>query len=87
MKQMPLWDRVIFSDWHGVLSRDPFWASIRGSATHPLHARLEIGMAEVFNSERGLANEWMKGLLSSGQVIDRLYLLRRHCHPLENGHR
>jgi hypothetical protein len=24
MKQMPLWDRVIFSDWHGVLSRDPF---------------------------------------------------------------
>jgi len=72
MKQMPLWDRVIFSDWHGVLSRDPFWVSIRGSATHPLHARLEAGMAEVFNSESGLANEWMKGLLSSGQIIDEM---------------
>jgi hypothetical protein len=72
MKQMPLWDRVIFCDWHGVLSRDPFWVSIRSSATHPLHARLEAGMAEVFNSETGLANEWMKGLLSSGQIIDEM---------------
>jgi len=79
MKQMPLWGRVIFSDWHGVLSRDPFWVSIRGSVTHPLHARLEAGMAGVFDSERGLANEWMKGLLSSGQVIDemRIQLDRR----------
>src|SRR5260370_35228968 len=69
MKQMPVWERVILCDWHGVLSRDPFWISIRGSATHPLHARLEAGMAGVFDRERGLANEWMKGLLSSGQVI------------------
>ncbi len=69
MRQVPLWGRVIFSDWHGVLSRDPFWVSIRGSATHPLHARLEAGMAGVFASERGLANEWMTGLLSSDQVI------------------
>ena len=69
MRQVPLWGRVIFSDWHGVLSRDPFWVSIRGSAAHPLHARLEAGMAGVFASERGIANEWMKGLLSSDQVI------------------
>ncbi len=69
MRQVPLWGRVIFSDWHGVLSRDPFWVSIRGSANHPLHAQLEAGMAGVFASERGLANEWMTGLLSSGQVI------------------
>ena len=72
MKQMPLWDRVIFCDWHGVLSRDPFWVSIRDSATHPLHARLEAGMAEVFNSEKGIAKEWLKGLLSSGQIIDEM---------------
>jgi FMN phosphatase YigB (HAD superfamily) len=69
MKQVPLWGRVIFSDWHGVLSRDPFWVSIRGSATHPLHNRLEAGMAGIFASERDLANGWMKGLLSSGQAI------------------
>jgi hypothetical protein len=52
-----------------VLSRDPFWVSIRGSATHPLHAQLEAGMAGVFASERGLASEWMTGRLSSDQVI------------------
>jgi FMN phosphatase YigB (HAD superfamily) len=69
MKQVPLSGRVIFSDWHGVLSRDPFWVSIRGSAAHPLHAQLEAGMAGVFASERGIANEWMTGLLSSSQVI------------------
>jgi hypothetical protein len=69
MRQVPLAGRVIFSDWHGVLSRDPFWVSIRGSATHPLHAQLEAGMAGVFASSQDTANDWMKGLLSSDQVI------------------
>ena len=69
MKQVPLSGRVIFSDWHGVLSRDPFWVSIRSSATHPLRQQLEAGMAGVFASRRNIANEWMKGLLSSDQVI------------------
>jgi hypothetical protein len=69
MRQVPLSGRVIFSDWHGVLSRDPFWTSIRNSATHPLHAQLEAGMAGVFDPARNIANEWMKGLLSSDQVI------------------
>lgn len=69
MRQVPLSRRVIFSDWHGVLSRDPFWTSIRNSATHPLHAQLEAGMAGVFDPARNIANEWMKGLLSSDQVI------------------
>jgi hypothetical protein len=69
MNQLPLSERVIFSDWHGVLSRDPFWTSIRLSATHPLHAQLEAGMAGVFDPSRNIASEWMKGLLSSDQVI------------------
>ena len=69
MNQVPLSGRVIFSDWHGVLSRDPFWTSIRLSATHPLHEQLEAGMAGVFDPARNIANEWMKGLLSSDQVI------------------
>lgn len=69
MKQVPLSGRVVFSDWHGVLSRDPFWTSIRNCATHPLHEQLEAGMAGVFDPASNTANEWMKGLLSSGQVI------------------
>lgn len=72
MKQVPLAGRVIFSDWHGVLSLAPFWTSIRNSATHPLHAQLEAGMAGVFAAERNTANEWMKGLLSSDQVITEM---------------
>lgn len=66
---MPLSRRVIFSDWHGVLCRDPFWVSIRGSAAHPLHAQLEAGLTAIFASGQDTANDWMKGLLSSDQVI------------------
>jgi len=32
--------KVIFVDWHGVLSRDPFWISILRNAWHPLHQQL-----------------------------------------------
>ncbi len=72
MDQVPLSGRVIFSDWHGVLSRDPFWTSIRDSATHPLHEQLEAGMAGVFDPARDIAGGWMKGLLSSDQVIAQM---------------
>lgn len=69
MNQVPLSRRVVFSDWHGVLSRDPFWTSIRSRVTHPLHEQLEAAMAGVFDPARDIAGEWMKGLLSSDQVI------------------
>lgn len=69
MRQLPLWRRVVFVDWHGVLSRDPFWTSIRESTTHPLREQLEAGLAGIFAKESAVANEWMKGLLSSDQVI------------------
>jgi hypothetical protein len=67
--QVPLSGRVVFVDWHGVLSRDPFWMSIRDSVTHPLRGQLEANLATVFSRERGTANEWMKGLLSSDEII------------------
>lgn len=69
MLQLPLWPQVVFVDWHGVLSRDPFWTSIRNSATHPLRGRLEAGLADIFANQSATANEWMKGLLSSDQII------------------
>jgi|GEM_PF-1145654 FMN phosphatase YigB (HAD superfamily) len=70
MQQLPLFGRVIFSDWHGVLSRDPFWASIQQSPRHPLRAQLQAAMAGVFSRDKDTAEEWMKGLLSSSQVIE-----------------
>jgi FMN phosphatase YigB (HAD superfamily) len=72
MDQVPLTGRVIFSDWHGALSRDPFWTSIRNSATHPLHDQVEAGMAVIFDPARSIASEWMKGLLSSEQIITQM---------------
>jgi hypothetical protein len=69
MRQLLLWRQVVFVDWHGVLSRDPFWASIRESATHPLRAQIEAGLADIFAKESATANEWMKGLLSSDEII------------------
>lgn len=67
LRQLPLSGRVIFVDWHGVLSRDPFWMTIRNSTTHPLRDRLEAKLAEVFSNEQ--ANDWMRGLLSCEQII------------------
>lgn len=79
MQQLPLSRRVIFVDWHGVLSRDPFWTSIRESSTHPLRGQLEARLAGIFAKESTTANEWMKGLLSSEQVITamRIHMDRR----------
>src|SRR5260370_13751305 len=59
MHQLPLSGRVIFSDWHGVLSRDAFWASILQHSRHPLHAELKAGIASVFSRDANTAGEWM----------------------------
>ncbi|MFI9842809.1 hypothetical protein ACIHFD_37655 [Nonomuraea sp. NPDC051941] len=67
MKQVPHPDRVVFVDWHGVLSCDPFWASIRENARHPLHSQLVESLALIFTGEG--AHAWMKGQVSSAQVI------------------
>jgi FMN phosphatase YigB (HAD superfamily) len=72
VRQIPLSGRVVFVDWHGVLSRDPFWVSIRESSTHPLRGQLDAHLAHVFSPETNIANDWMKGLLSSEQVINAM---------------
>lgn len=69
MHQLHLAGRVVFSDWHNVLSRDPFWASIQQSPHHPLRAQLQAGMAAVFARDQTTADDWMTGRLSSSEVI------------------
>lgn len=68
---VPLWRRVIFVDWHGVLSRDPFWVSILGG-DHPLKTRLETKLTRVFSRGAPTAHEWMKGQLSSAEIISSM---------------
>jgi FMN phosphatase YigB (HAD superfamily) len=71
MKQLLLWRRVVFVDWHGVLSRDPFWTSILQSSTHPLRPQLEAKLSEIF-SRKSTTHEWMKGILSSHDIISEM---------------
>jgi FMN phosphatase YigB (HAD superfamily) len=77
MGQLPFWKHVVFVDWHGVLSRDPFWTSIRNSDTHPLRPQLDAKISEVFANAS--ANEWMLGNISSLDVISdmEIWLDRR----------
>ncbi len=67
----PVWDKVIFVDWHGVLSCDPFWLSILHNSDHPLHSQL-TDAAEVLFQDETLIHDWMRGDVSADQVLDRL---------------
>jgi FMN phosphatase YigB (HAD superfamily) len=66
--QPPLFPRVLFIDWHGVLSSDPFWSSIRGSHTHPLRRALEQRVSAVL-ADDVLSTRWMTGGLSTAEVV------------------
>lgn len=69
---LPIWGRAIFVDWHGVLSRDPFWLSIVGNGNHPLRSPLQAKLAEIFSRDLGIANEWMRGARSSEEIISAM---------------
>jgi FMN phosphatase YigB (HAD superfamily) len=62
---------VIFVDWNGVLSRDPFWASIVRRRTHPLHSRLIATLGRIFDDHEAVDN-WMRGTITSEDLVNRL---------------
>ncbi len=72
--------RAVFVDWHGVLSHDPFWASLLDARSGQLRRALQHRLDEVFNSE--LASTWMRGETSIEHVVEPLQGLlgrgRRH---------
>lgn len=67
----PVRDKVIFVDWHGVLSRDPFWLSILHNSDHPLHSQL-MNATEVLFQDETLIHDWMRGDVSANQVLEGL---------------
>ncbi len=73
MKQLPLpySQRIIFVDWHGVISKDPFWTSILGSKKHPLYSQLEEKLSDVFSCEE-TTHDWMKGIISTHEIISEM---------------
>lgn len=57
-------------DWHGVLSEDPYWASIlRRSVRKGLRTALEGRLVEIFESGRGLSDDWMRGRLDTADLF------------------
>jgi hypothetical protein len=55
-------------DWHGVLSRDPFWLSILERPTHPLRPALSARLNHIFGPD-GDHNTWMLGRRSAAEVV------------------
>lgn len=68
---LPLWRRVVFVDWHGVISRSPYWSTILSDRRHPLHSALRSRLGRLF-SDADLLGAWMTGRLSTIDVVDRL---------------
>lgn len=67
----PAWKKVIFVDWHGVLSCDPFWLSIIRNQHHPLHHRLSAATEMLFQDEARI-HDWMRGDITADQIVHSL---------------
>ena len=72
MKQLllPFYKRVIFVDWHGVASNDPFFLSILNNKTHPLYSKLTNELNNLFKNNDNLIRAWMRGEVSYEQIVD-----------------
>ncbi|QDT94339.1 HAD family hydrolase [Gimesia algae] len=68
------WNKVIFVDWHGVLSLDPFWMSIIHNEEHPLHSSLSEAVRYLFAENDSLVRDWMRGNITTSQIVDRLQI-------------
>lgn len=63
---LPVCERVLFVDWHGVLSDARFWTSVRH---HPAVASLDLDEALSRLYTSGAVDEWMRGKLSTRHVV------------------
>src|SRR4051812_44542967 len=61
--------RVLFVDWHGVLSNDPYWASILNGRRRRLRIALKERLSEVFDPDCGLSDDWMRGHTTTGVLF------------------
>ena len=66
---LPLWRHVVFVDWHGVLSRSPFWASIVTDSRHPLHRPLRTKLGRVVGNHQ-IMSDWMTARRATAEVVE-----------------
>ena len=65
---LPLWRHVVFVDWHGVLSRSPFWSSIVTDPRHPLNRPLRARLGRLFG-DLDVMTAWMTGARATPDVV------------------
>lgn len=70
--------RVVFCDWHGVLSRTPYWHSITENPSHALHSTLTSELDRLFTNGNVDGRDWMCGRLSTREILTRA--AERHPH-------
>jgi FMN phosphatase YigB (HAD superfamily) len=70
--QLRLWPRVLFVDWHGVLSDASLWYSIRSNDRHPFRQRLELKTNHLFRENWPMVAAWMRGDYSSESIVNYL---------------
>ena len=71
---LPLWPRVVFVDWDGVLCQDVFWSSIRNNPQHPLHGQLSAACKGLFSRDHVTLQSWMRGSIDDSDVIRSLHV-------------
>lgn len=74
--QLPLFRRIVFVDWHGVLSNERFWSSILSAPKHPLKPRLNEAVSQIFSRNDDLEH-WMRGDLKSVDIIKQMGISER----------
>jgi FMN phosphatase YigB (HAD superfamily) len=72
------YDKVVFVDWHGVLSSRPFWSSLKGEERRQLHLAKLI--PEIFQSY--LVDLWMCGETSTAGVLRSAGVAESDIHRL-----
>lgn len=74
---LPLYGKVIFVDWHGVLSHRVFWHNMlmstdsRQSAFIRSRKELEGRCERLFGVQKDLVEEWMRGHVDSLSVLEQ----------------
>ncbi|MGO4299390.1 hypothetical protein [Leifsonia sp. RAF41] len=74
--QAALFRRVVFVDWHGVLSNLNFWDSIEKNHKHPYHRAVDAVRQRIFDGDTAMLQSWMRGEVTTNEVVRSAAMLR-----------
>lgn len=69
---LPLWNKVVFVDWNGVLCGELFWQSIISDSSHPYFESVSRACENLFCERNDFILDWMRGRISSEDVVSSL---------------